>query len=68
MVYFRELPLPLKELDDDFMDFFFKFANTFTEDSVLKGFLKEESEKSKEVSEDTLKELGYTDEDILNMK
>lgn len=67
MVYFRELPLPLKELDDDFMDFFFKFANTFTEDSVLKGFLKEESEKAKEVSEDTLKELGYTDEDILNM-
>ena len=68
MVYFRELPLPLKELDSDFIDFFFKFANTFTEESILRGYIKEEAAREKEVSDDVLKDLGYTDEDILNMK
>ena len=66
MIYFRELPLPLKEIDDDFLGIFFNFANTYTEDSVLTGFIKEEREKEKEVSEEDLKELGYTDEDLLN--
>lgn len=67
MVYFRELPLPLNELDDDFMDFFFKFANTYTEESVLTGYIKDEKEKEKEVSDEDLKDLGYTDKDILDM-
>lgn len=62
MVYFRVLPLPLNEIDDDFLDLFFNFANTFTEDSVLQGFIKAQNEKEVEVSDDVLRELGYSDE------
>ena len=65
MVYFRVLPVKISELDEDFMFFFFKFANTYTEESILTNYSKMRAEK--EVSEDDLKELGYTDEDILNM-
>lgn len=65
MVYFRELPLPINEIDDDFLDFFFKFANTYTEDSILHGYIDEESKKLKEVDDDVLAELGYDDKDKL---
>ena len=62
MVYFRVLPRPLNEIDDDFLDLFFNFANTFTEDSVLQGFIKEQNEKERAISDDVLKELGYAGE------
>ena len=68
MVYFRELPVKLNDIDDDFIELFFRFANTFTEESILNGYLKHEMEKEKEIHDDELKDLGYTDEDILNMK
>lgn len=68
MVYFRELSLPINEIDEDFIDLFYKFANTFTEESILNGFLKDEAEKEKEIHDEELKDLGYSDEDILNMK
>lgn len=68
MVYFRVLPNPLNELDEDFIYFFFKFANTYTEDSILANYSKSQTEKEKEVSEEDLKELGYSDEDILSME
>ena len=64
-VYFRTLPLPLNEIDDDYLDFFFMFANTYTEESVLTGYIKSEEKKEKEVADDALKELGYTDKDIM---
>lgn len=67
MVYFRTLPFPLNEIDDDFIDIFFKFANTYTEESILSGYVKQVVEKEKEVSSDMLKDLGYTDKDLLNM-
>lgn len=67
MVYFRELPAGLNEIDIDFMELFFKFANTFTEESILNGYLKDEIEKEKEIHDEELKDLGYSDEDILNM-
>ena len=41
MVYFRELPESLNEYSEDALDFFFEFANTYTEDSILHGFLKQ---------------------------
>ncbi len=65
MVYFRELSLPINEIDDDFMELFYKFANTYTEESILTGFIKDEKEK--EIHDEQLKDLGYSDEDILNM-
>jgi len=44
------------------LDLFFNFANTFTEDSVLQGFIKEQNEKERVISDDVLQELGYSDE------
>jgi len=41
------------------------FANTYTEESVLTGYIKSEEKKEKEVADDALKELGYTDKDIM---
>lgn len=66
MVYFRELPLPIKEVDSDFLDLFFRFANTYTEDSILHGYIDEENKKLKAVDDDVLAELGYDDKDKLN--
>ena len=68
MAYFRELPLPLGEIDGDFAEAFFKFANTYTEESVRAGYMKEEAERQKKVSADDLRELGYSDEEILEME
>jgi len=65
MVYFRTLPLPLNEIDEDFLALFFNFANTFTEESVLQGFIKEQDEKERAINDDLLRELGYSEEDIL---
>lgn len=67
MVYFRELPLPLNEVDDDLLELFYKFANTFTEGSILDGYIRDEMAKEKEIDDADLKDLGYSDEDILNM-
>ena len=61
--YFRVLPLPLSELDSDYLDFFFRFANTYTEESVLNGYIKQHSQK--EADRAALKELGYSDKDML---
>ena len=68
MVYFRELPQPLNDTDIDLLDLFYKFANTFTEESILTGYIKDEIEKEKEIHDEELKDLGYSDEDILNME
>lgn len=68
MVYFRTLPVPLNEIDEDFLELFFDFANTYTEDSILTGFLQDKQEQEKEASSEVLKELGYTDEDLLSIK
>ena len=68
MVYFRELPLPLSEIDGDFAEVFFRFANTYTEESILHGYMKEEAEKQKAISADDLRDLGYSDEEILTME
>lgn len=67
MVYFRQLPLPLKEVDDWFISLFFNFATTFTEDSVLQAKCKEREKEKNTTSVETLRSIGYTDEDILIM-
>lgn len=68
MVYFRELPCSLKNLDDWFLQFFFKFANTYTVESVLNAYIKEKQDKEKKPTKDIMKVLGYSEEDILGMK
>lgn len=67
MVYFRTLTIPIDEVDDDYSDFIFKFANTFTENSILQGYIKEQKNENKAVSYEMMAELGYSDKDILNM-
>lgn len=67
MVYFRELPASLNEYSEDALDFFFEFANTYTEESILNGYLKQKKTESEKVDENLLHELGYSDEDTLNM-
>ena len=68
MAYFRELPLPLSEIDGDLAEVLFKFANTYTTESILHGYMKEEAERKKKISADDLRDLGYSEEDIMNME
>lgn len=65
MVYFRVLPITINDIDDDFTDFFFKFANTYTEESILQGYMKENKEES--VTSEIMAELGYSAKEIANM-
>jgi len=67
MVYFRELPAPIQELDPAFVDVFYEFANTFSEESILYAEIKGREEKKKEPSIDMLKDLGYSEEDMAGM-
>lgn len=67
MVYFRQLPQPLTEIDDCFMGIFFNFATTFTEDSVLQAKIEERKKEKNATSAETLRNIGYSDEDILIM-
>ena len=68
MAYFRELPEPLKETNPDFLEIFFKFANTFTEKSILNGFTKQREKTESGPDARRMKSLGYSDEDIANME
>jgi hypothetical protein len=67
MVYFRELPLPLKEVDPSLLEIVFNFANTFTEESVLHGYTKQKAEAESGPSAEVMKRLGYSDEEIAGM-
>ncbi len=59
MIYFRELPVPIRELDENLLDFIFIFANTYTEESILHGYAQQKREEEREVSDNILEELGY---------
>jgi len=67
MVYFRELPVPISELDPVFVDIFFEFANTFTEESVLYSEVKQRKEKEATPTADMFRSLGYSEKDIAEM-
>jgi hypothetical protein len=67
VVYFRELPVPLRRIDENLLEIIFKFANTFTEESVLQGYTKRIKEAESEPTAELMKELGYSDEDIAEM-
>lgn len=67
MMYFRELPLPLKELDGAFVDVFFNFANTYTEESVLYAEAKHRKEMESSPTADLFREMGYSEKEIAEM-
>jgi Holliday junction resolvasome RuvABC DNA-binding subunit len=68
MVYFRELPVPLREIDPDFLEIIFNFANTFTEESVLHSYAKHQQEEESKPTTETMRRLGYSEEDIAKME
>jgi len=67
MAYFRELPVPLKEIDPNFLEIVYKFANTFTEESVLQGFTKQRHENESKPSIQIMRRMGYSEEDLAKM-
>jgi len=68
MAYFRELPVPLKKLDPEFLEIFFKFANIFTEKGVQAGYAKQVEEAESRPTAEMMRRLGYTEEDIAKME
>ncbi|MGL4981269.1 MAG: hypothetical protein ACRC4W_00165 [Treponemataceae bacterium] len=62
-----ELGQERKNLSDDFIDLFFNFANTFTKESVQKGFLEQAKKETEKLTEEQFLELGYSQEDLFNM-
>lgn len=66
MAYFRQCPADLMD-NNDFIDIFFNFANTYTEDSVRTGFLKVKKDENGIENIETMRKLGYTEKDISKM-
>jgi hypothetical protein len=62
------LPAPIAELDPAFIDIFFNFANTYTEESVLYSEVKKRKAKESTPSADMFRRLGYTEEQIAGME
>jgi hypothetical protein len=62
------LPVPVAELDPAFVDIFFNFANTYTEESVLYSEVKRRKEKESIPGADMFRRLGYTEEQIASME
>jgi hypothetical protein len=67
MVYFRELPVPLAELDPAFVDVFFNFANTYTEESVKQWYSKQNGSIEVAPKAEMFRQMGYSEEEIAGM-
>jgi hypothetical protein len=67
MAYFRELPVPLKELNPEFLEIFFKFANIFTEKGIQISYAKQVGEAESRPTTDMMRRLGYSEEDLARM-
>ena len=67
MVYFRELPVKLREVDPSFLEIIFNFANIFTEDSVLRGYTKQRKDADSTPTADQMRRLGYSEAEIARM-
>jgi hypothetical protein len=67
MVYFRELPVPLQDIDPAFIDIFFNFATTYTEESVLYSEIKRREKPKTSMTADEFREMGYSEKMIAEM-
>jgi hypothetical protein len=61
------LPAPISDLDPAFIDIFFNFANTYTEDSVLHSEVKRRKNRETAPTEERFRKMGYSEEEIANM-
>ena len=66
MVYFRECPRSVIN-DEDALEFVFKFANEYTEESVRHGYQEGKKTRDEKLSVKTLQELGHSMKAILSM-
>ena len=66
MVYFRECPQSVLD-DDDALDFVFKFANEYTEESIRNGYQKGKKVQDKKLAVEIWRKLRYSMKDILSM-
>lgn len=66
MMYFRECPRRTIE-DEDALDFVFKFANEYTEESVRSGYTEQNKAQREKPSVYVMMELGRSAKDILGM-
>lgn len=64
-VYLKVCQVPTDLQDDDWNYIVFEFSMNFTLDSIRTAYFKEKEEKEKMLDNDTLRALGYTDEDLL---
>ena len=67
MMYFRELPEKLAN-DRDFLDIFFEFANSYTEESIRSAYLKNKQNEEHKHDAEFFRNLGYSEEDISKME
>lgn len=67
MAYFRACPQEIRN-NTDFEDIFFEFANSYTEESVRNAYQKMKKEEESKKDKDFFRSLGYSEEDIANMK
>jgi len=69
MAYFRVLPQELKGTSDDFIDIFYDFANSYTEESVRAVYWKAKEEQSAAPEASDMRDiLGYTEEEMSGME
>lgn len=66
MVYFRACPQAVLE-DSDALEFVFAFANEYTEESVRGGYQKAREAEADKADAETLRALGYTARELLEM-
>lgn len=67
VVYFRELPAALSEVDQNLLEILFNFGNTYTEDKIFHEYEKKAKEASGP-SESIMKRLGYSDSEVAGME
>ncbi len=65
-MYFRVLPETQRQ-DNDFIDIFFDFANSYTEESIRNAYLKEKHAETHKHDANFFRDLGYSEEDISKM-
>lgn len=61
-------PVPKELMDDDWNWIIHEFNMNYTDESIRNGYQEEKKKEAQKVDNDLMRELGYTDEDILNKR